>query len=58
MRIRDPNQQVHIYRTGEHLSQLVQVNGPHRRNPNTEDYGHINMIDDSGDTQVLRDNLE
>ena len=29
--------------------------GTHVRNPNTENYGHINMIDDDDDTYVIRE---
>ena len=55
--IRDPAQTATMYRTGDGINETIQVNGPHKRNPNTDDYGHINMIDDSEDVQVIRDHL-
>ena len=55
-RIREPCQRLHMYRTGDGLNETIQINGKHERNPST-DYGHINMIDEDDDTQVIRDHL-
>lgn len=57
MRIRDPSQRLTMYRVGDAINETIQVNGEHTRNPNVEDYGHINMIDDTEETQVIRDHL-
>ena len=49
--MRDPYQRATLYRTGDGVNEVIQVTGnDHKRNPNTADYGHINMIDDSEDT--------
>ena len=31
--------------------------GAHVRNPDTSDYGHLNMIDDDDETYVIRDSI-
>ena len=49
--MRDPLQKATMYRPGDAVNEVVQVSGTeHKRNSNTADYGHINMIDDSEDT--------
>lgn len=56
--IREPAQNLTMYRTGDGINETIQINGQqHKRNPNTADYGHINMIDESDDLQVIRDHL-
>lgn len=56
-RIQDPSQRVHIYRTGDQINETMHVCGEHERVPGT-DYGHINMIDDTEETYVVRDHLQ
>lgn len=56
-RIRDPAQKVHIYRTGDGINEVIQINGEHTRNT-SQDFGHINMIHDTEDTYVIRDHLQ
>ena len=46
-----------MYRTGDGINEVIQVNGKHQRNPSL-DYGHLNMIDDSENTYVIRDHLQ
>ena len=50
-------QRVTMYRTGDAINETIQINGQHERNPNTEDYGHINMLDDGDELQIIRDHL-
>ena len=57
LRIRDPSQRVHMYRTGDNINETIQVMGEHERKPGTE-YGHLNMINDDEETYVVRDHLE
>ena len=57
-RIRDPAQRVAMYRTGDGINETIQVMGEHVRNPDTQDYGHINMIEDTDETWVIRDHLQ
>lgn len=56
-RIREPSQRLTMYRTGDGINETVQINGKHERNRNTADYGHINMLDESEETQIIRDHL-
>lgn len=56
-RIRDPSQRVAMYRTGDGINETIQVMGKHERVTGT-DYGHINMIDESDETFLIRDYLD
>ena len=56
-RIKDPAQRATLYRTGDGINEVVQVCGEHQRNP-SQDFGHINMINDTDETFVIRDHLQ
>ena len=56
-RIRDMAQRSTLYRTGDSINEIVQVLGKHDY-VESSDYGHLNMIDDGEDTQVVRDHLQ
>lgn len=56
-RIKDPAQRVTLYRTGDGVNEVVQVCGEHQRNP-SQDFGHLNMINDTDETYAIRDHLQ
>lgn len=58
LRIKEPSQRVTMYRTGDGINEAIAVYGEHTRDEKTSDYGHINMIDDTEETFVLRDHLQ
>ena len=57
-RIRDPSQNIAYYRTGEAVSENIQVTGRHEYVRDATEYSHINMIDEDEDTWVVRDHLQ
>lgn len=57
LRIRDPSQRVANYRCGDAINEVIQVVGEHTRVTGT-DYGHLNMVEETDETHVVRDHLQ